>query len=281
MAKSQKKSAPTKTAQKKMMPAKITGKSKGVVPLFDRFVEHAAGRKMVLHIGCGKPKPGKLHKSFEGDDWFEIRLDIDPDADPDIISDMLDMNMIPDGAVHAVWSSHNIEHLYPHDVPSAIKEIYRVIKRNGHFLVTLPDIQTVAQYVAHGQLEEPIYDSPAGPISAIDIMYGLRSSMARGNLFMAHKTGYTAKTLGRYLTDSGFRSIRISRDWINLWAIGHKFDREHPDYHDDIRVHIAHKNKEVPMPPPMPINRSPHPGKMYRDKLSDELDVLPCQWQES
>ena len=34
--------------------------------------------KRVLHVGCGLKRRDKLHGSFHGDDWQEIRLDIDP-----------------------------------------------------------------------------------------------------------------------------------------------------------------------------------------------------------
>tara|TARA_B100001123_G_scaffold409615_1_gene503914 strand:+ start:544 stop:1380 length:837 start_codon:yes stop_codon:yes gene_type:complete len=273
MAKAAKKTAKAKPA----LPRKITGKAKSTGSFAD--IQAKAGqRKMVLHIGCGAPNPNKLHKSFRGDDWYEVRLDIDADARPDIVSDMLDMHMVPTGSVDAVWSSHNIEHLYPHTVPAALKEINRVIKPNGHFLVTLPDIQTVANYVAHGQLEEAIYDSPAGPICPIDIMYGLRSAMARGNLFMAHKTAYTAKSLGLHLKEAGFSNIKVTRDWVDLWAVGHKLDRNNPNFRDEIQIITTGKGDTPALPTPLPVNRTPHPGAMVAGKMPDELDVPPHQW---
>jgi len=47
--------------------------------------------------------------------WKEIRLDIDPANAPDILGTMLDMPAVADGSVDAIYSSHNIEHLYPDD----------------------------------------------------------------------------------------------------------------------------------------------------------------------
>jgi predicted SAM-dependent methyltransferase len=277
MAKGKKQMQQKAPAKKPALPRKITGKSaspaKGVS--FDALREKAGERKLVLHIGCGQPNPKKLHESFRNDDWYEVRLDIDASVKPDIVADMLDMGVIPDGAVDAVWSSHNIEHLYPHDVPAAMKEIYRIIRHGGHFLVTLPDIQTVASYVAQGLLEDPIYDSPAGPISPIDIMYGLRASMARGNLFMAHRTGYTAKTLGEYLQKAGFSNIRISRDWVDLWGVGHKLDSRHPDFREEVQISISERTRNLQLPPPLPLNRTPHPGAKHKGKMTDELDVPP------
>lgn len=283
MAQKKRKSQPAQ-AKKKVLPivnAK-TASSAGGSGAFAAAQARANGKKMVLHIGCGVPSPHKLHKIFRNDDWYELRLDIDVNVQPDIIADMTDMSMIPDNSVHAVWSSHNLEHLYPHLVPVAMAEIFRVLAPEGMFLVTMPDVQMVANYVAHGTLDEPIYDSPAGPICPIDILYGLRSSMAQGNLFMAHRTAFTAKTLGEQLRDAGFTNIRISRNWVDLWGAGYKYPHGHPERLERIVVldETAKSGREVPtLPAPLPLNRAPHPGMIAGQALTDELDVPPRIWE--
>jgi ubiquinone/menaquinone biosynthesis C-methylase UbiE len=178
--------------------------------------------KTVLHVGCGAYKPEKLHRQFRNGQWKEVRLDIDPAVQPDIIGDMTNMSAVADSSVDAVWSSHNIEHLYAHQVPVALREFWRVLKTGGFVYLTQPDIQAVARHVAEGNLEEPLYTSPAGPISAIDILYGFRRSIARGNHFMAHKTGFTAQTLASRLREAGFQNVRTQSESLNLWAIGYK-----------------------------------------------------------
>lgn len=272
---------PTKAELKARMAKKITAPVKAGAVNFAAIQARAEGKKLVLHIGCGQPNPGKLHKSFQGPDWHEIRLDIDPNVKPDIVADMVDMHMIPDNAVHAVWSSHNIEHLYAHVVPVALKEIFRIIRPEGHFLVTLPDVQTVATYVAHGGLEDPLYDSPSGPICPIDILYGWRASMAKGNLFMAHRTGFTAKTLGEHLRDAGFTAIRVTRDWVDLWAVGHKYPHGHPQRVERMLIdELSDEAKaKMKLPTPLPINRTPHPGNLGPNRLTDELDIPPKIWE--
>lgn len=265
-------------AAKKPTPAKPKA-AQAVKASFASIVKAAGGKKLVLHIGCGAANPAKLHQSFQGPEWHEVRLDIDASVKPDIVADMIDMSAVPDESVDAVWSSHNIEHLYPHDVPGALKEISRVIKNGGAFLVTLPDIQSVANYVAHGNLEEPIYDSPAGPICPIDILYGFRKSMAMGNLFMAHKTAFTAESLARHLRDSGFSNIRVRREWVNLWAVGYKFPHGHPQRIEKTVIETDDAAQGLKLPPAMPVNRSPHPGNIAAGKLSDELDIPPKSWK--
>jgi SAM-dependent methyltransferase len=178
-------------------------------------------QKQVLHIGCGHYDPRKLPTYFRTEAWRELRLDIDPRAQPDIVADMRDLSQLADGQVDAIYSSHNVEHLYPHEVPVALKEFRRVIKPEGFALITLPDLQEVARLVADGRLDDPAYISPAGPIAPHDILYGHRPSMEKGNLFMAHRTGFTAKTLAQALVSAGFAMITVQRNpaLFNLWAI--------------------------------------------------------------
>lgn len=177
--------------------------------------------KAVLHVGCGHPNPAKLHKAFRSPDWREIRLDIDPEAKPDVTADMRDLSSMDPQCVDALWSSHNIEHLYPHEVVPTLRGFLRVLRPDGFALITLPDLQTVAKLIAEGKLDEPAYQSPAGPIAPLDILYGFRKSLSRGNLFMAHHTGFTAKTLGRALVQAGFATVALQRDLprFDLWAI--------------------------------------------------------------
>ena len=178
-------------------------------------------KKTVLHVGCGYPNPQKLHRAFRGDDWQEIRLDIDADAQPDVVADMRDLSKIEAGSIDALWSSHNVEHLYPHDVIPTLAGFRRILKPDGIALITLPDLQEVARLIAEDKLDEPAYVSPAGPIAPLDIVYGFRVAMAQGNLFMAHRTGFTAKTLAQAIINAGFAMVTVQREQhaFNLWAI--------------------------------------------------------------
>jgi len=81
----------------------------------------------LLHIGCGPKRKDKTTKEFNTPDWTEIRLDIDPSVSPDVIGTMTDMSAVASESVDAIFSSHNIEHLYPHEVPVALKEFARVL----------------------------------------------------------------------------------------------------------------------------------------------------------
>jgi predicted SAM-dependent methyltransferase len=181
--------------------------------------------KTFLHIGCGPKRKDRTTRGFNTDTWTELRFDIDESVKPDLVGTMTDMSAVADASVDAIFSSHNIEHLYPHEVPLALKEFMRVLKPDGFLVVTCPDLQSVCQLVAEDKLTDAAYTSPAGPIAPLDILYGHRPAMARGNLYMAHRCGFTQKVLGGTLHSAGFAKVAINRrahPSYDLWAIATK-----------------------------------------------------------
>ena len=175
-----------------------------------------------LHVGCGPKLKSQTTCGFNTSEWHELRLDIDPSAGPDIVGTMTDMSAIASASVDAIFSSHNIEHLYPHEVPRALSEFKRVLQPGGFVVLTCPDLQSVCELVAQDRLTETAYISPAGAIAPLDILYGHRPSMQQGNLFMAHRTGFTLKVLLATLKAAGYRSIlglRRGHPAYDLWAV--------------------------------------------------------------
>ena len=185
-----------------------------------------AACKTVLNVGCGYPLRQRLHRHFHGSEWREIRLDVDPDVHPDIVCSMTDMSPVAANSVDAIWSSHNLEHLQRHEVPLALAEFIRVLKPQGLLLLTLPDLQQVAQLVVEDRLEDQAYSSSSGPITALDMIFGHTASLARGNSFMAHRSGFTAQTLRRVLMETGFVEVGLRRGTsFDLWATAYKPQR--------------------------------------------------------
>ena len=178
--------------------------------------------RKVLHVGCGPATLKDLPSVFQDGSWTEIRLDIDPDISPDVVGTVTDMSAIETGSIQAVFSSHNIEHLFPHEVSVALAEFRRVLDDDGFALVTCPDLQTVARFIAEDGLLDPVYMSSMGPITPLDILYGHRASIASGNHFMAHRGGFTMRTLTQALIDAGFAQVVTNRRPANfdLWTLG-------------------------------------------------------------
>jgi len=179
--------------------------------------------KKFLHIGCGVQNKANL-KGFSESQWHEVRLDIDPKVNPDILSSFTEMSSVRDNEYDAIFSSHNLEHLFFHEVEVALSEFYRVLNSDGFIVLTCPDLQSVCEAVSRGKLTEPLYQSPAGPISAIDVLFGHRGFISAGNVYMAHKTGFTYQVLDDFFNRGGFqvRAGRRRGDFFDLWIIASK-----------------------------------------------------------
>ncbi len=161
--------------------------------------------KIFLHVGCGS-----LNKSsclgFNNDNWKEIRFDIDKSVKPDIVGTLTDMKSVVTGSVDAVYSSQSIEHIYPHEVPIALREFHMVLKEDGIVVITCPDLQSVGEALSQDKLFETLYESPIGPVTAFDLLYGHRGEIAEGNEYMAHKGGFTYSTLDKAFKEAGFKA---------------------------------------------------------------------------
>ena len=83
--------------------------------------------KTFLHVGCGPKYKSKI-KGFNNDNWKEIRFDIDKNVNPDIEGTLTDMKSVETGSVDAVYSAHNIEHIFPHEVPIVLKNSIEFLK---------------------------------------------------------------------------------------------------------------------------------------------------------
>ena len=208
-----------------------------------RFPENAMTLpKTFLHIGCGPKYKDKTTRGFNTDDWKELRFDIDESVKPDLVGTMTDMSAVASESVDAIFSSHNIEHLYAHEVPLAFAEFLRVLKPDGFLVATCPDLKSVCALVADDKLLEAAYTSPAGPIAPLDILYGHRPAMARGNLFMAHRCGFTQKVLDGTLRSCGFTSVatlaRSRAPFYDLWVVASKSARPEDEIRDIAMAHF-------------------------------------------
>ncbi len=175
--------------------------------------------RTVLHVGCGTTA---IHPHFKKTEWQEIRLDIDPEINPDIVASTTNMQDIAKESVDAVFSSHNLEHLYSHEVPMALQEMHRVLKTDGFAIIGVPNLQAIAQFILDDAIEETIYQSPAGPVTPIDLIYGYRPYI-KTNKYMTHLTGFTSKTLSNALFEAGFPWVKIATDDnFSLWAKAYK-----------------------------------------------------------
>jgi SAM-dependent methyltransferase len=149
----------------------------------------------VLHVGCGgAPLPEWLGCNTE------VRLDIVPDNNPDIVANMTDMGDI--GEFDCIYCCHALEHLHVDDVNKALSEFHRVLKPGGKAIVFVPDLEGVRP------TKEILFDSPAGPITGLDLMYGY-NCLTKEKPYMRHLTGFVKESLKQALYDAGFIKVDV------------------------------------------------------------------------
>lgn len=183
--------------------------------------EVATTGPVILNAGCGASGAERLPRLFGA--WRHVRIDVDPAVQPDVVADLTDLSAFADNCADAIWTSHCIEHLYRHQVTQALGEIRRVLKADGFAVVIVPDVQRIARYVVEDRMSEPIYESPAGPITAHDILFGHGRSIAQGNIHMAHRTGFTPSSMTECVREAGFPACVIRRrPQFELMAVARK-----------------------------------------------------------
>jgi SAM-dependent methyltransferase len=174
----------------------------------------------VLNAGSGPLSARPLHQAFRKPYWREVRVDIDPRAEPDVLGSLTQMgDAIPTAGFDAIWSSHSLEHLHAHEVPLALAEFRRVLRPDGFVLINSPDLEVITSLMLERGPDHVAYVSPAGPITVLDMLFGHGDSIARGNTFMAHKTGFTSRSLTRLLVNAGFGTVLVERERFDLWAL--------------------------------------------------------------
>ncbi|TMJ61667.1 MAG: methyltransferase domain-containing protein [Alphaproteobacteria bacterium] len=166
-------------------------------------------RKLLVNLGSGPKTQSRLPAMFA--DWREFRVDVDPGAVPDLVADITDLSAIKSGTVDAVWSAHCIEHLYLHQVGKALTEVHRILADDGFLCLIVPDLQAIASYLVNDRLLDIIYQSPAGPVTAHDVIFGFGGALARGHMNMAHHCGFTAGVMLEKLKEVQFAEIVLRR----------------------------------------------------------------------
>jgi FkbM family methyltransferase len=160
--------------------------------------------KRVLNVG-GNSHEILLPVIYDG--WQRVLLDIDPACNPDVVCDARNLTALASAEYDSVYCSHNLEHYFRHDVYKVLAGFMHVLKDDGFIFIRVPDIAQVMKTVVQENLDidDVLYQSPAGPIAVRDVVYGLDAEIERsGNDFFAHKTGFSQQSLISILRKSGF-----------------------------------------------------------------------------
>lgn len=184
--------------------------------------------KILLHAACGPATLKDLDWLRDGEnpmfeDWSEVRLDIDSKYGAEIVGDVRDLHTwdwqdpeLRDTAppFDAVFCSHALEHLHLYDAPKCLATFRAVLKPDGFLLLIVPNFEAACRHVVEGRGAK-LYDSPAGPIFAHEVIYG-KENWTLKNPYQRHLTGYTPDLLRGLVVGAGFRIASLTVDDVNL-----------------------------------------------------------------
>lgn len=161
----------------------------------------------VLNVGGGN-RAIPIPPYYRG--WRHLLLDIDPSGQPDVLCDARELTTLEPAQFDAIYCSHNLEHYFEHDVAKVLAGFLHVLKPDGFAEIRVPDLALVMRTVADRDLdvEDALYDSPAGPIRVRDVLYGFAAKIEQSGVdFFAHKTGFSPASLTRALQRAGFEQV--------------------------------------------------------------------------
>jgi SAM-dependent methyltransferase len=178
--------------------------------------------RKVLNVG-GNNKEIPLPAAYTG--WEHVLLDIDPKGNPDVVCDARELPNLTGAAYDSVYCSHNLEHYYHHDAVKVLAGFVHVLKEDGFTFIRVPDMGELMRTVVEKSLDidDLLYQSPAGPITVRDIIYGYGAEIERsGSDFYAHKTGFTQKSLTQLLLAAGFPWVFVGAANLEVTALAFK-----------------------------------------------------------
>ena len=176
----------------------------------------------VLNVGAGPPGT-TIPEHYGG--WDEVRLDIEPVYEPDILMDARDLQTALDpGQFDAVHISHNLEHYYPHEVMGVLRGILHVLSEDGFAEIRVPDVIAAMRKAVfdNGDLDTFLYQAAAGPVVVHDALWGYPAYIERYGPAMGHHTGFSERTLRRALFDAGYNEVYMMVGNFELHAFACK-----------------------------------------------------------
>jgi len=107
----------------------------------------------------------------------------------------------PDNSISSVYTSHVLEHFYPEELPSILRECHRVLRPDGGLRIVVPDMGAAVRAYLAGQTTffsdfPRAHKSLGGKLSNLLFCEG------------GHRQGLDASYLEELLQEAGFQTIR-------------------------------------------------------------------------
>ena len=139
---------------------------------------------MKLHIGGRQRKDG----------WTILNA-VNAD-DVDIVADITDLSSLQRNSCDEIYASHVLEHVPQASVEQTLSGIARILKRDGKFYCSVPDLETLSRLMTHEKL------GFADKFLVMRMIYG-----GQIDEYDYHYTGFTFEILCAFAKQAGFKKI--------------------------------------------------------------------------
>ena len=151
----------------------------------------------LLHLGCGSNKfDGWVNADFYSGIKFWKKYKNRPDW---MLGLRYPLNC-NDNVWDGVFSEHTLEHLYPNQALSLLKELYRTMREGAWLRISVPDLAKYVDFYCDKQIDETFKLWPTG-------CEAIRSLTQN----WIHLSVWDSKLLLRFLQEAGFMNIQEVR----------------------------------------------------------------------
>jgi len=121
-----------------------------------------------------------------------INIDINPDCEPDILKDIRELEF-DDESIDLILISQGLEHFDLIDCKFLLSKFYRWLKKDGQFIVEVPDVGHILDKVEKGEYKIEDY---------FGAIYGNKEIIGQ-----SHKSQFDEILLTNMLKEAGFNNI--------------------------------------------------------------------------
>ena len=137
---------------------------------------------MKLHIG------GKQIK-----DGWKI-LNIQKNDGVDFVGSISDLSQFDDNSIEEIYASHVVEHVDQKNIKKTLEGIYRVLKNDGKFYISVPDLDVLCRIFIDNKAPAKV------KFHVMRMMFG-----GQTDEFDYHYFGWNYEFLNSYLIAAGFK----------------------------------------------------------------------------
>lgn len=125
-----------------------------------------------------------------------ITMNADPSTNPDILSDICELNQIEENSISVFYLSHVLEHIPLYKVEKTLNKLFKAMTQHGSLYISVPDLSVLTDHLKDPRL------GIQQKIHVLRMIYGGQVSD-----YDFHYFGYTYELLSYFLSNAGFSKI--------------------------------------------------------------------------